>query len=65
MGAGNLLLIGLMFAVFAVLITGIIMMIKGGESNRKYSNKLMTWRVSLQGLALVVLGILFLLSDKS
>ena len=64
MGAGNLLLVGVMFAVFVVLVVGLVMMIKGGDASRKHSNKLMSLRVVLQGVALAVLGVLFLLSDK-
>jgi preprotein translocase subunit SecG len=41
-----------MAAVVAVLITGIVLMSKGGEANKKYSNRLMQARVMLQGLAI-------------
>lgn len=41
-----------MAAVVAVLVTGIILMSKGGEANKKYSNRLMQARVMLQGLAI-------------
>lgn len=62
---GNVILVGVMLLVAGVLVTGVVVMARGGETNRKYGNKLMAWRVGLQGLALAVLGILFLLSDKS
>lgn len=65
MAFGNIMLIVVMLAVAGVLVTGVVVMARGGEANRKYGNKLMAWRVGLQGLALAVLGILFLLSDKS
>ena len=45
---GVVLLIGLMGAVVVVLVTGIALMARGGEANRKYGNKLMTARVALQ-----------------
>jgi len=41
-----------MAAVVAVLVTGIVLMSKGGEANKKYSNRLMQARVMLQGLAI-------------
>lgn len=59
MEIGNLLLIIAMAAVTIVLITGIFLMARGGEANRKYSNKLMVMRVVLQAVALVILGVLF------
>ena len=37
------------------------MMAKGGSANKKYSNKIMRARVILQGVAIVVLGLIFLL----
>lgn len=43
-----------MAAVLGVLITGIVIMGKGGELNAKYGNKLMQARVMLQGLALLL-----------
>lgn len=64
MGAGNILLLLVMLATVVVLVVGVVMMTKGGESNRKYGNKLMTLRVTLQGVAIAIMGILFLLSDK-
>jgi hypothetical protein len=47
-------------AVLGVLVVGIIGMLKGGEFNKKYSNKLMQARVMLQGLALVLLMLAYL-----
>lgn len=41
-----------MAAVVAVLVTGLILMSKGGEANKKYGNRLMQARVMLQGLAI-------------
>jgi len=38
----------------AVLFAGVITMGRGGEANRKYGNKLMRWRVILQGIAVVL-----------
>ncbi len=52
----------LLAATFIVLIIGIGFMIKGGEGNLKYSNRLMTARVILQGLTIAVLGLMFVFS---
>lgn len=61
---GIVLLLGLMLATLVVLIIGIGFMARGGEANRKYGNKLMVARVTLQSLALVVLAILLLMKQK-
>ena len=42
-----------MAAVLASLVIGLGAMVKGGEFNKKYGNKLMRARVGLQGIALV------------
>lgn len=60
---GDYLLIGLMLATVIVLMVGIFLMATGGEKNRKYGNKVMGWRVSLQALALVVLAVLFIMKE--
>jgi hypothetical protein len=57
----NILLIVAMLATAAVLFTGIIGFVRGGEFNRKYGNKLMQARVGLQFAALAILGVLFML----
>lgn len=44
-----------MILVLASLVVGMVGMIKGGEFNKKYGNKLMRARVGLQGLALAFL----------
>ena len=43
-----------MLAVLVSLVIGLIGMVKGGEFNKKYGNKLMRWRVGLQGVALAL-----------
>tara|TARA_Y100000385_G_C12746225_1_gene488956 strand:+ start:47 stop:250 length:204 start_codon:yes stop_codon:yes gene_type:complete len=45
----------LLLAVGVVLILGIGTLFKGGETSKKYSNKLMQWRVLLQFIAIIVL----------
>lgn len=57
---GAVLLIGLMLATAIALIIGIFLMARGGEPNRKYSNKMMVARVALQGAALAVLALLLM-----
>ena len=55
------LVIGLMIAVLAVLFTGVGAMLRGGEFNRKYGNKLMQWRVMLQFAAVMLMLLFFIL----
>ena len=54
-------LVVFMVITLGVLVTGVISMMRGGEFNRKYANKLMQARVLFQFLALVFLA-LFMLS---
>jgi hypothetical protein len=61
----NILILLSALSVLIVLIIGIISMIKGGEFNKKYGNKLMQARVYLQGLALALLAIAFFTSQGS
>ena len=51
----KILSIVLLLAVGVVLILGIGTLFKGGETSKKYSNKLMQWRVLLQFIAIIVL----------
>lgn len=55
MNVFTLLLFIAMAAVLGVLILGLAAFFKGGEFNRKYSNKLMRARVALQALAVILL----------
>ena len=48
-----------LLVVLVILGMGVISMLKGGEFNEKYGNKLMIARVSAQGLLLVVFIVLF------
>ena len=50
-----------LFAVACVLFAGVFMMARGGDVNKKYSNKIMKARVILLGVAIVILGLIFLL----
>ena len=51
----KILAIILLIAVGVVLILGIATLFKGGETSKKYSNKLMQLRVLLQFVAIIVL----------
>ena len=51
----KILSIVLLLAVGIVLILGIGTLIKGGETSKKYSNKLMQLRVLIQFVAILVL----------
>ncbi len=55
-----ILMVIAMLLTLASLVVGLIGMIKGGEFNKKYGNRLMRARVSMQGLAigLFVLAVL-------
>ena len=50
--------ISLLMVVAVVLILGIGTLFKGGETSKKYSNKLMQLRVLLQFIAIIVLVLL-------
>jgi heme/copper-type cytochrome/quinol oxidase subunit 2 len=54
----NLIGFILLGAVAIVLIMGIYTLFKGGETSKKYSNKLMQLRVLLQFVAIIVLVLL-------
>ncbi len=53
-----------LLSVVAVLALGIFSMLKGGEFNEKYGNKLMQMRVILQTLAVLLLAFAALLSQN-
>ncbi len=50
-------------ATLAALLAGMVAMLRGGEFNAKYGNKLMRARVALQALAVGLLFILYLLQN--
>ncbi len=45
------------FAVALILLSGVTVMFKGGEVNRKHANKLMQLRVAAQAVAVVIIMI--------
>ena len=54
----------LLAAVAIVLFTGIFGMMRGGDFNRKYGNKLMQLRVGLQFLAIILIAAAALLAGS-
>lgn len=48
-----------MLAVVGVLVLGVASMIRGGDFNKKYGNRLMQARVLLQGVALALLALAY------
>lgn len=52
-----LIVIGVMI-VAAILLAGVTVMFRGGEVNRKYSNKLMQLRVAAQAAVIVIIIIM-------
>ena len=57
-----LLVLIFMGITLLVLITGLIVMIKGGKTNKKWGNKLMVMRVAAQAIAIGLVGLIFLFS---
>lgn len=53
-----------MLLTFAVLLMGLVSMVKGGEFNQKYGNRLMRARVVMQGIALALFALAFMTSGK-
>ena len=51
-------------ATLGVLILGVVAMLRSGEFNAKYGNKLMRARVTLQAVAVLLLFTLFLLTGQ-
>lgn len=59
------LLVLALILTLGVLLFGILTMARGGDFNKRYGNKLMRARVILQGIALLLLLVVMLLSGKS
>ena len=58
----NALIIAALAATVIVLIAGVIAMLRGGDFNRKYGNKLMRARVAAQALVIALLFALYLIN---
>jgi hypothetical protein len=50
-------------ATVAVLFAGLVVMVRGGEWNRKYGNLLMRARIGAQALAVALMFVLFLIKS--
>ena len=57
------LVIAAAMITLAVLVTGIFAMARGGEFNRKHSNRLMRLRVIAQCIALVLFAIAMMIKE--
>lgn len=53
----NFLIPAFAVATFLVLCIGIFALFRGGRFNRSYSNLLMRWRILLQFIAIILIGI--------
>ena len=63
--AWQMILLGLaMMAVLGVLFWGVITMGRGGEYNVRWSNKIMRYRVMLQGIALLIFVVILLMAGR-
>ena len=57
-------MIAAMLMTLAILGMGLFSMVKGGEFNRKYGNKLMRARVIMQGIAIALFALAFIAGGK-
>ncbi|WP_207479877.1 twin transmembrane helix small protein [Arenibaculum pallidiluteum] len=58
---GGLAMLGVVVSLFI----GIFGMARGGDFNARNGNRMMRWRVMLQGLALLLLALAMMLGSKS
>ena len=56
----TLLVVMAMLATVVALGLGVTSMVRGGEFDRAHSGQFMVWRVGLQGLAFLLLGLALL-----
>lgn len=57
------ILLGLaLLVVVSVLLTGVIVFARGGETNRRWANRLMNMRVAAQAVAALILGLIIFLN---
>lgn len=55
MGFLDIALMVALVAITGVLLFGVFSMARGGEASRRYSNKMMRWRIALQLVAVLIL----------
>jgi len=58
----NIILGVVLAGIVGALLVGLIVMARGGDTAKKYSNIMMRWRVGLQLLAVALMGLLFFLN---
>lgn len=56
-----ILLVVTLAAVFGVLVIGVMIFARGGETNRRYMGFMLNLRVGVQAVAVLLLAVLFLL----
>lgn len=54
-----------LLALVVVLFWGIITMARGGEYNARWSNKIMRYRVVMQGIALLIFIVILLMAGSN
>ena len=54
-----------MLATLGVLFFGIFTMARGGDFNRKHSNRIMRARIVLQGLALLLFAVIMVIAGRT
>ena len=59
----GVIVVVLMLATLGVLVAGLIIMARGGETNKKWANKLMSYRVWLQAATIFAL-VLFMMGKQ-
>ena len=59
------LMIFAILATLAVLFFGIFTMARGGDFNRKHSNRIMRARIVLQGLALLLFAVTMVIAGRT
>ena len=63
MGWKMILIVAAMLSVAGILLWGVITMARGGEYNKKNSNKIMRYRIVFQAVALFIFLGLLLIRD--
>jgi cytochrome b subunit of formate dehydrogenase len=58
------LLVLALISVVCVLVTGVVVFARGGETNRRWSNRLMNLRVATQFVVVILIGVLLLLHSR-
>jgi len=53
-------LLAAMIVTLAIVLGSLFVMVKGGDLNQRYGNKLMPWRITAQGVSLGLFALLLL-----